>query len=236
MPENETKIETVKPSKSPKLPKSIYLIRHGQSLANIGAKSIPDAKIALTDLGLQQAESLLQSWQRLVNQDQLPIPNQIYQSGLLRAQQTADAFATHFELTPKTEPLLNEMCCLGYSTVEGMVGKQRAPLMQHYWQTADVHYRDAPDADTFDEFMARVDSFIELAPSLEHNSLCFGHGMWIGLLAYRLLGFTVNSSADIQKFRQIQTAMPMYNTVVYRLDISSDGVMQLQVVNELKEL
>lgn len=214
--------------------KSIYLIRHGQSLANTGAKSMPDATIPLTELGQEQAQTLLQRWQAQLSKGSLPTPTNIYQSELLRAQQTANAFATCFELTPTTEPLLNEMCCLGYSTVEGMMGKQRAPLMQHYWQTADIHYRDAPDADTFAEFMARVDGFIELTPNLKHNSLCFGHGMWIGLLAYRLIDVSVNSSTDIQKFRQFQTAMPMYNTVVYRLDISRDGVMQLRVVDELR--
>lgn len=30
--------------------KSLYFIRHGQSLANTGARSMPDAEIPLTDL------------------------------------------------------------------------------------------------------------------------------------------------------------------------------------------
>lgn len=36
--------------------KFLYLIRHGQSLANTGAKSLPDKDIPLTDLGVLQAD------------------------------------------------------------------------------------------------------------------------------------------------------------------------------------
>lgn len=211
--------------------KSIYIIRHGQSLANTGAESMPDQRIPLTDLGLEQAQSLIRNWQMQVDVGQLPLPISIYHSELLRAKQTAQVFADHFSLSLEQQPLLNELCCLGFSTVQGMIGKERTPLAQHYWQTADINYRDAKDADTFAEFLARVDSFIKIAPSLSSDTLLFGHGIWIGLLAYRLLGCQVKSNSDIQKFRQFQTAIPMHNTVVYRLDMGTDRLMQLQVID-----
>ena len=39
--------------------KTFYFIRHGQSAANTGAKSMPDLEIPLTLTGVQQAQDLL---------------------------------------------------------------------------------------------------------------------------------------------------------------------------------
>lgn len=211
--------------------KTLYIIRHGQSVANIGAESMPDKTVPLTELGYEQARELLKRWKQATSEGALPTPSAIYHSELLRARQTAQVFGAGFGQSVAVERLLNELSCLGFSTVEGMTGKERAPIAKHYWQTADIHYRDADDADTFAEFIDRVDRFIERAADFEHNSVLFGHGIWIGLLAYRLLGCQITSNADIQTFRQFQNAMPMYNTVAYRLDISDEGVMQLRVVN-----
>lgn len=60
--------------------KSLYFIRHGQSLANTGAVSMHDTLIPLTDLGLHQAIELQQRWKIQ--------PSYIYCSELKRAQQT----------------------------------------------------------------------------------------------------------------------------------------------------
>ena len=218
--------------------KTLYFIRHGQSLANTGAKSMPDREIPLTELGLQQAHELAEKWQNP--------PNKIYCSQMLRAQQTAQAFCDKFQLIAKTGsdtdydssydacyeilPWLNEFGCLGYATVEGMMGKERAVLAKKYWQTADLEHRDSHDADSFADFLVRVDNFISQLDEFEDNSLFCGHGIWVGLLAWRLMGCHVQDNADMQRFRQFQTAMPMANTVVYRLLVSGE-VRQLQWVD-----
>ena len=202
--------------------KSIYIIRHGQSLATTGAESMPDKTIPITDLGQSQAQDLCQYWQA-----NLPAPSTIYHSQMLRTQQTAQPFYQYYDIAPHEWGLLNELSCLGFATVKGLIGEQRSKIAQQYWLSATIHHRDAEDADSFADFLDRVDDFIIAAPDLPDNSLCFGHGQWIGLLAWRLLGCKIENNRDMQKFRQFQTAIPMYNTVVYRLDVSKGGVMQL---------
>ena len=206
--------------------KTLYFIRHGQSFANTGAKSMPDRDIPLTELGQQQARELAKKWQTA--------PNKIYCSQMLRSQQTAQAFCDKFRLNANADtktgadagyesgyevlPWLNEFGCLGYATIEGMMGKERAVLAKQYWQTADLEHRDTHDSDSFADFLARVDNLISQLDDFEDNSLFCGHGIWIGLLAWRLMGCHVKDNADMQRFRQFQTAMPMANTVVYRLN------------------
>lgn len=204
--------------------KSLYFIRHGQSLANTGAKSMPDAIIPLTALGEQQAEELLSYWQTLNI-----IPSHIYASPLLRAQQTANIFNQAYHQKIDILPELKEFCCLSFANVEEMVGEERAILAKEYWQNAAIDFKDGDDADSFCEFEGRVSAFLGCLDKFEHNSLFFGHGIWIGMLAWRLLGLSAKTNADMQKFRQFQTSLPMYNTVIYRLDVINN-IAQMQVV------
>lgn len=204
--------------------KSFYFIRHGQSLANTGAKSMPDSDIPLTALGEQQAQQLLEKWQQLnIN------PSKIYHSPLLRAKQTAMIFnqGTGLDITELAE--LKEFCCLSLDNIRDMVGAERRILADNYWQTASIDSKDGIDADSFAEFQSRVTDFLAKAESFPDKSLFFGHGIWIGMLAWQLLGLTAENNADIQKFRQFQTALPMYNTVVYQLNII-DNIRHLQMM------
>lgn len=123
---------------------------------------------------------------------------------------------------------LNEIRCLDLKTVEGLQGTERGILAQKYWQDADLTHRDGDDSDSFQDFIDRVDSFIQKIPNFQDNSLFFGHGIWIGLLAWRLMGCKVENNADMRKFRQYQTVLPMFNTVVYKLTVSNEGIQQLQ--------
>lgn len=205
--------------------KSLYFIRHGQSLANTGAKSMPDKDIPLTDLGMEQANHLLKNWQQLNI-----TPSHIYHSPLLRAKQTAEIFNAHLNFELKEIGALKEFACLGFKSVLDMMGAERAVLAKAYWQNADIYFKDGGDADSFDEFQKRVADFLNQVDDFEHNSLFFGHGIWIGMMAWQLFGLTAKNNADMQKFRAFQTALPMYNTVVYRLDVV-DGVCQLKIVD-----
>lgn len=201
--------------------KTLYFIRHGQSLANTGAKSLPEFEIPLTELGQEQAKILLANWQKMDL-----IPSYIYHSQMLRAKQTAQVFADNFDLPLEELELLNEFRCLSFATVADMIGEQRAEASKKFWQTADISHRDGDDSDSFEQFLARVDSIIQQSDNFNDNSLLFCHGNWIGLLAWRLLGCEVKNNADMQRFRQFQTALPINNTVVYQLKIE-DGIKQL---------
>lgn len=103
--------------------KSLYFIRHGQSLANTGAKSMPDQEIPLTDLGISQARHLLKNWQKLNI-----TPSHIYHSPLLRAKQTAIIVNQGFGLRLIELSALKEFGCLSFDHIRDMVGEERAIL------------------------------------------------------------------------------------------------------------
>ena len=65
-------------------------------------------------------------------------------------------------------------------------------------------------------------------PQLEDGSLLFGHGIWIGLLAWRLLGFSAETATDMAAFRRFQTGLPMPNTAVWQLQGDSIASLRLR--------
>lgn len=188
--------------------KTLYLIRHAQSLANAGGNSLPERDIPLSDWGKQQAELVA---------FRLPERAPVFVSEMRRTQETAAPYCERYGVVPTVLPCLNEFSCLAFDLIRGMNGEQRKPLGVAYWQRADVHERTGAGADTFVELGERVDEFLRLWPDLPDGSVLFGHGIWLSMLAWKLLGFQAACSDNMRQFRAFQQAIPMPNTAVWRL-------------------
>ena len=200
--------------------KTLYLIRHAQSEANAGGISKPERDIALSPLGREQAQALVA---------RLPASKHVYTSELRRTHETAAPYCRAHGITPQALPLLNEFSCLAFELIRGMDGAARRPLADAYWQRADPQECSGAGADSFAAFNQRVSAFLAHHPQLADGSLLFGHGIWIGLLAWRLLGFRAETSADMAAFRRFQSALPMPNTAVWRLQGDSLDTLRLRV-------
>ena len=199
--------------------KTLYLIRHAQSEANAGGISKPERDIALSPLGREQAQALVA---------RLPRSNHVYVSELRRTHETAAPYCRAHGITPQVLPQLNEFSCLAFDRIRGMDGTARRPLADAYWQRADPLECTGADADSFAAFNQRLSAFLAHYPQLEDGSLLFGHGIWIGLLAWRLLGFSAETAADMAAFRRFQTGLPMPNTAVWQLQGDSIASLRLR--------
>ena len=199
--------------------KTLYLIRHAQSEANAGGISKPERDIALSPLGREQAQALVA---------RLPRSNHVYVSELRRTHETAAPYCRAHGITPQVLPQLNEFSCLAFDRIRGMDGTARRPLADAYWQRADPLECTGASADSFAAFNQRLSAFLAHYPQLEDGSLLFGHGIWIGLLAWRLLGFSAETAADMAAFRRFQTGLPMPNTAVWQLQGDSIASLRLR--------
>ncbi|OOR91961.1 histidine phosphatase family protein [Moraxella bovis] len=200
--------------------KSLYFIRHGESLANAGGTPLPNADIPLTEKGHTQAKDRLAHWQRLGIH-----PSRIYHSAMLRTQQTALPFCQYYDMPTSTLDLLDELNALAFDVIKDISVDARRLMNANWWQTVEPDDRHGVGADSFGGFMKRVDTFIgriDGFDGFDDNTLFFGHGIWLGLLAYRLMNLPVRNNGDIRRFRAFQTAMPMHNTVLYRLDMADN--------------
>jgi len=188
----------------------IYCVRHGQSTANAGGVTMEHAAIPLSRLGIAQAEVLAGLFDSA--------PSRILVSSYVRALETAAPYCARVHRQAEVHPLLHEFSALDVDQLQGMMGAQRRPLADAYWAAADPQLRAGPKAETFAEFSARVDTFVLELARLPDRSVLVGHGIWFGLLFWKLLGFTADDSAGMRAFRRFQTGLPMPNCAVYELD------------------
>ena len=120
-------------------PRSVFLVRHGQSAANIGGLSIPNPVIPLTDAGRQQAMGLAE---RLPAQ-----PPRVLASPFLRAMDTAKPYAQRTGQAIEGEPLLHEFDMIDHALIAGMDHVQRRPVSEAYWEAADPDKRMGDEAE-----------------------------------------------------------------------------------------
>jgi alpha-ribazole phosphatase len=195
--------------------KTITFVRHGQSVANAGGVTMPHDAIPLSELGKRHAQVLA-----TVLPDR---PSLILTSEYLRAQDTAQPYCARVGMFAQTHPLLHEFSTIDPDLLEGMNGEQRRPIADAYWQEANPDKRMGINAETFTEFDRRVAAFLPELQQLPDRSVLFGHGMWIGLMVWKLLGFSTADSLGMKAFRRFQLGLPMPNGAIYRVCGGDDG-------------
>jgi broad specificity phosphatase PhoE len=165
--------------------------------------------IPLSGLGELHAQALAQL---------LPSrPSAVWVSQYLRAQQTAQPYCNRVGMAAQTHPLLHEFSALDATLLQGMNGEQRRPIADAYWQAAMPDQRMGTHAETFTAFDERVTAFVPQLQQLPDGAVLFGHGMWIGLLVWKLLGFSASGSLGMKAFRRFQLGLPMPNGAVYHV-------------------
>lgn len=131
-------------------PCTIYLVRHGQSEANIQALFGLDTE--LTDEGRQQAKSLAGVLEDIHF-------DAIFSSNLIRAKQTAEIVALERKLAVQTKELLRER---HWGSIEGKDKKKVRTELKELFEKAKsmevserVKYRIVPDMESEEDSVSR---------------------------------------------------------------------------------
>jgi broad specificity phosphatase PhoE len=126
----------------------IFLVRHGQSLANAGGKTTDHILNPLTDLGRTQSREFAE---RLDCE-----PTLFLVSPFLRAQQTAEPLLQRFPEVPVEEWPVHEFTFLNPARYRNTTEEDRQPHVLAYWQRRDSDFIDGPGAESFTQFFDRA--------------------------------------------------------------------------------
>lgn len=201
--------------------KHIYLVRHGQSQSNAGAAAIPNANIALTELGRAQAREVV-DWLLEATKGNVA---SISASRYIRTQQTAEPLMAATGLPVQVLDGLHEFNYLAFEHIDGLSLAARRALADAYWSDAKPHTVDGLGAESFAYFVGRVRSVLERFYSFGDGShVVYTHGLWLGMLAWQLLGQHTHSQKSMRRFRAFEPAIRAKNCEVYLLTIGQDGV------------
>ncbi len=155
------------------------IYRHAESVSNAGGRTETAAGIALSPLGEDQA--------RKIAEQLLTAPDLFVVSPYLRTQQTAAPSMDRYALVPVEVWPIQEFTYLSTSKYNGTTPQERAAPIKEYWERGDAFYRDGTTTESFNEFLSRVDRFIEQVRTRpEKDIVVFGHGHFIRALRMRL--------------------------------------------------
>src|SRR5580765_1338522 len=167
--------------------RDIWLIRHAESMANVGAATPTPAEIPLTDKGFCQANELARS---------LPLrPDAVVVSPFVRTLQTAEPFLQRFDDMPVETLNVQEFTYLSTARTNGTTYEQRKPLVAEFWNRNDPLYADGGVAESFAEFIGRVDRYLNYARETQAQvTFVFTHEQFIKAAMYRV--YFENSPVD----------------------------------------
>ncbi len=197
--------------------KDLWLIRHAESLANIGESTSTPSEIPLSENGLRQAEDLANSIDDR--------PDLIVVSPYFRSQQTAEPF---FELFPDvaTETMLvQEFTYLSVSRCRGTNYEFRKPWVSEYWAKADPKYRDGDQSESFAEFIGRCERFeVQMRERKFELAFVFTHEQFIKGLLWNSMRFGREMTSDSMKaFQKFMISFSIPNSAIVRVKIDEDG-------------
>jgi broad specificity phosphatase PhoE len=203
-------------------PTTVYLIRHGQSQANVGGITLANPVVPLTELGQLQAQALAPL---------LPAsPATIWASPFRRALDTAAPYCARMGRSAATHDDLREFETVDTAQMSGSSSTEREAVVARYWIKSDPEQRTGPAAETFREFYDRVArARSQFLPSLPDGTIIFGHGMWMALLFWQIWGFEKIDHIGMSLFRRFQLGFPTPNTSVYRLTHAAAGRWDVRV-------
>jgi broad specificity phosphatase PhoE len=203
-------------------PTTVYLIRHGQSQANVGGITLANPIVPLTELGQLQAQALAQLL--------TPSSVKIWASPFRRALDTAAPYCARMGRSAATHDDLREFETVDTAQMSGSSSAEREAVVARYWIKSDPEQRTGPAAETFREFHDRIARVrTQFLPALPDGTMIFGHGMWMALLFWQIWGFAKIDHIGMSLFRRFQLGFPTPNTSVYRLTHAAAGSWDVRV-------
>jgi 2,3-bisphosphoglycerate-dependent phosphoglycerate mutase len=131
---------------------NILFIRHGQCIANIGVATSFAFEAKLTERGWQEAYAIAEHLSRISEHESI----RIFSSPYIRALETAKATQDLFGGKQVHTLPVHEFDYLDLSREVATTTAQRSPLVKEYWGRCRPHYRHNHKAESFIDFISRV--------------------------------------------------------------------------------
>lgn len=191
---------------------NLWLIRHGQTNANLGHWEAHPQNTELTALGRTQAQAAAQQVSSC--------PDLIISSPLKRARDSADYIVARWPDAPFAIWPIQEFVYLSPQAMSRLDPDARKARIAAYWEEALPDYCDGEDAESFSGFMQRVREFDAQVQALQGFAVVVGHGQFFKAWLFARQHGLDCSGAWMRAFRQEELAHPLGNSDVYKLKLT----------------
>ena len=196
--------------------RTVWFIRHGESEANAGLPTTDPVSTRLTKKGLEQAKNIAASFEEA--------PSLIVTSSYIRTKQTAWPTMECFPDIPHEEWPVHEFTYLPLTDKQYSTVQQRRPQAQQFWRRNDPFYVAGEGAESFMQFMQRVQAVIERINAQEDRFIAiFSHEQFIRGIMWSLLLDTAEKFCNLMNFRKFLTSFSMPNGAVWKVQFCEKG-------------
>ncbi len=197
--------------------KTVWFIRHGESVSNANLPTTHPAASYLTAKGLREAAYVAQAFTSK--------PDLIVVSPFIRARQTAVPTINRFDPVNVAEWPIEEFTYLQPEHYNGTTGSQRGPIAHAYWERLNPAEKEGSEAESFAELLARVQVMEDLlwqAP--EQFIAVFSHGLFLrAFLWMTLTGIRQATQRSMQSYLLFSRAVPMPNASILQTRFEANG-------------
>ena len=158
----------------------VYLIRHAESLSNIGEKCMDAYSSELSELGKKQALEIPSFFSE-------PIRCIVY-SKMVRAKLTAEETIKQFPSSIIKPLEIQEFVYLSKDNYTNTTANERKIIKNDYWKNNNPYYKTSENSESFCDFLTRIETFIkEIALTNIFPVAVFTHKYFIkGIIWYNL--------------------------------------------------
>ena len=200
--------------------REVWFIRHGESLANAGARTTEASGYGLTELGVRQAAQVAAALSAE--------PDLIVHSPYHRAKQTALPSIQRFAKVPVEEWPVQEVQYLDPAKCAGTTQDERRAMSLEYWDRCEPAHAE-PDAESFHVFIERArQSLHGLSQRSEGRTFVFCHGQFMSAIAWLLLSRpAIIDKIAMRRFYQFIHGYSVPNGSVMPVFFHHDGTRSL---------
>jgi 2,3-bisphosphoglycerate-dependent phosphoglycerate mutase len=197
---------------------TVWLIRHAESRANAGERTVEPATVEITPRGREQA--------RCIAAIVTHAPDLIVTSSYLRTTQTALPLVRRFQNISQTEWPVHEFTYLALDRCRNTTVRERQQLVASYWERSDPFYVDGAGAESFAGLMSRVEDLIKSLRGLRSEfTVIFSHGQFIRAVLWRLLGGNTDiSPSAMRQCRSFMASFEVPNGAIVKLQTGSEQI------------
>lgn len=187
----------------------LWLVRHGQSTANMGIWNSKPETISLNKTGERQAYEIADQ----VNTK----PDMIIVSPFKRAQQTAQPLIQRWpDVRIETWPI-QEFTYLDPKKYESATRLQRKAAILSYWKRLDPFFCDGEGVECFSDFIQRLENFHQRITEKTGYIVVFGHGQFFKAYQIGLREGFAATHSWMEEFRAEEKADPLKNGEIIKL-------------------
>ncbi len=197
--------------------KTVWFIRHGESVSNANLPTIHPAASELTEKGHREAEYVVQAFTTK--------PDLVVVSPYIRAQQTAVPTINHFDPIKVAEWPIEEFSYLHPDRYNGTTGSERWPFARDYWDRMDPEEEEAGEGESFVSLLARVQLMEDqLWQASEQFIVLFSHGLFLrAFLWMNLTGIRRATPKTMQRYLNFSRGIGMPNASILKTRFEENG-------------